>query len=150
MDKDPGNSGPDQWAEDNDVDLDLSESSGMAAGSNVRSADSDGDRDADADDPERQAILVNRDPVDMDDDDAVLRALQEGDRDRLDPGALSLEDRMRFGLLTKRDDIARVEGKLGDYVATGQDNDVRGAGRTNIYDNKPGDNEGVSPDREDG
>ncbi len=150
MGKDPGNSGPDQWAEDNDIDLDLSESSGMAAGSNVRSADSDADRDVDTDDPDRQGILVNRDSVDMGDDDAVLRALQEGDRDRLDPTALSLEDRMRFGLLTKRDDIDRVEGKLGDFVATGQDDSIGGVGRTNVYDNKAGDNEGVSPDREDG
>ncbi len=143
---DPGNAGPDEWAEDDDDNLSVS--SGVAAGSNVRSGDSDADRDADADDPERQAILVNRDPIDMDDSDAVLRALQDGDRDRLDPSRLSLEDRMRFGLLTRGDDRARVEGRLGDHVATGQDDDIKGVGRTNIYDNKPGNVKGVSPDRD--
>lgn len=115
---DPGNSGPDEWTADDDdfFDADLRKPGA----------------------PDVGGIEVNRDPIDMSDDEAILAALQEGQRDRLNPEELSLEDRMRFGLLTKDDDIARVEGRLGEHVSTGQHDVVGGVGRTNIFNDKDG------------
>lgn len=116
---DPFGNEPDAAEHDGDVyatDKHLSESSGVAAGASLAS------------NPDQA--------VDVDDDEAVARALTDGRRDLIDVSRMSTERRMRFGLLTKEDDEKRVRGELGDYASTGD-----GAARTNIYENKPGSEE---------
>ena len=84
--------------------------------------------------PDQRPVIYGEDPVDVDDDEAVAQALADGRRDLIDASKMTLERRMRFGLLTPEDDKARVEGRLGDHVAAHDG----GAQRTNVYESKAG------------
>jgi len=68
--------------------------------------------------PDQRPAVVDDKPVDVDDDDAVARALHDGRRDLIDVSRMSLKRRMQFGLLTPEDDEARVRGELGNHVST--------------------------------
>lgn len=81
------------------------------------------------------AGTAKEDLVDANDDDAVLQALHNGRRDLIDPSQMTLERRMRFGLLTREDDEARVRGELGDHMTT---HDERAVKRSNVFESTPG------------
>lgn len=74
--------------------------------------------------PDQRPVVIGDEPVDVDDDEAVSRALHDGRRDLIDVSKMSLARRMKFGLLTPEDDKARVEGRLGNHVST-HDGEVR-------------------------
>lgn len=84
--------------------------------------------------PDQRPVVYGDEAVDVEDDEAVARALTDGRRDLIDASKMSVERRMRFGLLTPEDDRARVEGRLGDHVAA-HDGDAQ---RTNVYESRAG------------
>lgn len=123
-----------------------SESSGVVAGSTLNADKGSTTREhADVDPhPDRRGVVVGRPDVDPNDPEAVANALANGDRGQVDVSRMSLQERMRYGLLTKEDDEARVRGELGNYATTGldadRDNEV---GPTNVGDGLAGrDNKG--------
>lgn len=84
--------------------------------------------------PDQRPVVVDDEPVDVEDDDAVARALHDGRRDLIDVSQMSLQRRMQFGLLTPEDDEKRVRGELGSHVAT-HDGVAK---RTNVGDTMAG------------
>lgn len=142
VDKDPGNAPPEEWtgdeAEDPTVEGGRSEASGVVAGSGLNRPDVDTDPAEVDPNPDRRAVVDESGEIDADDDAAVLQALADGRRDLIDPSRMSLQRRMQFGLLTREDDEARVRGELGNHMTTGEGAEIRGVGRTNIYDDKAG------------
>jgi hypothetical protein len=141
--KDPGNSQPEDFTTEEDADdptenPNVSESSGMIAGSALGKPEVDTSPAELDPEPDRRGVVEGAPAVDVDDDQAVLDALANGRRDLVDPSKMTLERRMRFGLLTREDDEARVAGRLGNHMTSSRRDDPEAGGRTNVYDNLPG------------